>query len=68
MNYRKTIFFNSSEIVILIEAAKENSEVNLSISYVVYNASWTPKYDIRVFNKDKSMVVIIPTLKSQLKL
>jgi uncharacterized protein (TIGR02231 family) len=27
------------------------------ISYLVYNASWIPKYDIRVFNKDKSMVI-----------
>jgi len=52
----------------LIEAAKENAEVNLSISYVVYNASWTPKYDIRVFNKDKSMVVITSVLKFKLKL
>lgn len=29
----------------------------MTISYIVYNASWSPKYDIRVFGKDKKMIV-----------
>jgi uncharacterized protein (TIGR02231 family) len=47
------------EIVILVESPplKIDNQVTLLISYVVYNASWTPKYDIRVFSKDKSMIV-----------
>lgn len=27
----------------------------MNISYLVYNASWSPKYDVRAFGKDKSM-------------
>jgi uncharacterized protein (TIGR02231 family) len=47
------------EIVILVESPplKIDNQVTLLISYVVYNASWTPKYDIRVFSKDKSMII-----------
>ena len=44
-------------MTILIEAKSDDTQVNLFVSYVVYNASWTPKYDIRVFSKDKSMIV-----------
>ena len=27
------------------------------MSYIVYRASWTPKYDIRVFGKEKKMII-----------
>ncbi len=29
-----------------------DGEIELDLSYVVWNASWQPKYDIRVANKD----------------
>ena len=48
---------DSTEIVILVEGKKDDTEVYLFISYLVSNASWIPKYDIRVFSKDKSMIV-----------
>ena len=37
--------------------AEKDVDVRLFISYVVYNASWSPSYDLRVFTKDKSMKV-----------
>ena len=52
-----------SEVTILIDTKFENAEVELKVSYVVYNASWTPKYDVRVSSKDKSMVVSIFLIK-----
>lgn len=60
-DYNDTIFFINfkSEVKILIESNAEDSEVNFIISYIVYNASWSPKYDIRVFGKEKKMIVII---------
>ena len=36
--------------------------VKLFISYVVFNASWSPSYDLRVFTKDKSMKVVAPLI------
>jgi uncharacterized protein (TIGR02231 family) len=45
------------EVVILLESAKDANEVELFVSYVVYGASWVPKYDIRVHSKDKSMII-----------
>ena len=46
-------------VVALVEAKNDNTEVYLYVSYLVSNASWIPKYDIRVFGKDKSMIVSI---------
>lgn len=54
--YIKSIPKNS-EITILVEGLKDTNEIFLHVSYVVYNASWTPKYDIRVFSNDKTMIV-----------
>lgn len=45
------------EVKILVESKTDDSEVDLTISYIVYNASWSPKYDIRVFGKDKKMII-----------
>ena len=60
-------FYNSistSEVTILVDSAKDKAEVELIMSYVVYSASWIPKYDIRVFNSDKKMTVSVDlTLK-----
>jgi len=44
------------EITTLIEAA-EDTDIELHLSYVVFNASWSPKYDIRVYSDNKSMVI-----------
>lgn len=43
-------------IGILLEV-KEASEVKLLFSYLVHDASWTPKYDLRVSSVDKKMEV-----------
>jgi len=68
MNFYSILFSNQlidfffhylSEITILVEAKSDDSEVFLYVSYLVQNASWIPKYDIRVFSKDKSMIVIL---------
>ncbi len=37
--------------------AEKDVEVELCVSYVVTNAKWSPKYDIRVFGSDKQMKV-----------
>jgi hypothetical protein len=62
INYLKLILIifsrYLSEITILVEAQNNDTEVFLYVSYLVQNASWIPKYDIRVFSKDKSMIVI----------
>ena len=46
-----------SEIKILIEAKNDDTEISLLLSYVINNASWTPKYDIRVYSDSKTMNV-----------
>lgn len=35
----------------------ENTTVHLHVSYVVTHASWMPRYDLRVFSKDRKMEV-----------
>ncbi len=57
--YHALFFYR--ELTILVEANAEDTEIELLISYVVYDASWMPKYDIRVFSndKEKSMTVNI---------
>lgn len=52
------LFHNQAiEITILLESEKDDNEVELTVSYVVFGAHWTPKYDIRVSNTDKSMII-----------
>ncbi len=41
----------------MIDVKSDDAEVQLFVSYIVYNASWSPKYDIRVFTKEKTMTV-----------
>jgi uncharacterized protein (TIGR02231 family) len=50
-------FNQAMEVTILVETSKDNIDVELLVSYVVYSASWSPKYDIRVFGKEKKMVI-----------
>jgi uncharacterized protein (TIGR02231 family) len=44
-------------VSILMEGEKA-CQVTLVLSYVVMNASWTPFYDVRAYNKDDSVQVI----------
>ena len=36
---------------------KEQGEIVLKVSYVVSNASWKPKYDLRVSSAKRTMAV-----------
>lgn len=36
---------------------KESGQVELNVSYVVSNAGWSPKYDLRVMSADRKMTV-----------
>lgn len=45
------------ELSILLEA-KQSGEIELHVSYVVSDASWSPKYDVRVGSQTKQMQVI----------
>jgi hypothetical protein len=49
--------FYLSEITILLDAKCSKNETNFYLSYVILNASWGPKYDIRVFSNKKDMIV-----------
>ena len=44
------------EVNILIESYEEE-EVKLFVSYVVSDAGWLPKYDLRVHSRDKNLKV-----------
>jgi uncharacterized protein (TIGR02231 family) len=47
------------EITILVQT-EDHAECNhahVHVTYVVSNASWTPKYDIRVFGNDEEMII-----------
>jgi hypothetical protein len=59
-------FTSKREIKILVDAKSDQTEVDLFVSYIVYNASWTPKYDLRVFSKEKSIIVRILFIKNAL--
>lgn len=45
------------EVKILVNSKADDTEINLTISYIVYRASWSPKYDIRAFGKDKKLII-----------
>jgi hypothetical protein len=36
---------------------QESAEIQLLVSYVVSNASWSPKYDLRVSSGERTMQV-----------
>ena len=48
----------------MIVEAKEKHLLNLVVSYLVCNASWTPVYDVRVFTKEKALKVYCSLLVS----
>ena len=41
----------------MVLEAQSNTTVHLVLSYVVSHAGWSPRYDIRVFSRDKEMQV-----------
>ena len=45
------------QVVGVLLSVKEAAEIKLKVTYVVSNASWTPKYDLRVSSAERSMVV-----------
>ena len=44
------------EVKIVLEA-EHGMHVQLQLYYVVTHASWIPRYDLRVFSKDKKIQV-----------
>ena len=52
----KGVVFFSRNISVLLDASKDG-KVTLVVSYVASNASWTPLYDVRAFNKDSTVQV-----------
>ena len=44
-------------IGVLLNVREEGPDVQLRVSYIVSNASWKPKYDLRVSSKERTMEV-----------
>ncbi len=44
-------------VIGILLTIKEEGDVQLLVSYVVSNASWTPKYDLRVSSVERTMHV-----------
>lgn len=45
------------QVIGVLLTVQEEAEIQLLISYVVSNASWTPKYDLRVSSAERAMQV-----------
>eukprot|EP00116_Pleurobrachia_bachei_P005337 sb/3465599/ len=54
----------SREVEILIEAY-DQEDIKLFVSYVVSDAGWVPKYDLRVHSRDKNLKVLYFGLVTQ---
>ena len=50
------------ELSVLLDAEKAG-EVELTVSYVVSKAKWSPKYDIRVFSNDGQLKVRLKNMR-----
>ena len=44
-------------VIGILLTVREAGEIQLLVSYVVSNASWTPKYDLRVASAERTMQV-----------
>ena len=44
-------------VIGILLSVKEEAEIQLLVSYVVTNASWSPKYDLRVSSEERTMHV-----------
>ena len=45
------------QVIGILLTVRESSEIQLLVSYVVSNASWSPKYDLRVASSERTMQV-----------
>ena len=45
------------QVIGILLNVRETAEIQLLVSYVVSNASWSPKYDLRVSSDDRTMEV-----------
>ncbi len=45
------------QVIGVLLTVREEGEIQLRVSYVVSNASWSPKYDLRVSSADRTMDV-----------
>lgn len=45
------------QVIGVLLTVREEAEIQLLVSYVVSNASWTPKYDLRVSSAERAMQV-----------
>lgn len=45
------------QVISIFLTVKESAEIQLLVSYVVSDAGWTPKYDLRVSSGDRTMQV-----------
>ncbi len=45
------------QVIGVLLTVREEAEIQLLVSYVVSNASWTPKYDLRVSSAERTMQV-----------
>ena len=45
------------QVIGILLNVRESAEIQLLVSYVVSNASWSPKYDLRVASSERTMQV-----------
>jgi len=45
------------QVIGILLNVREEAEIQLLVSYVVSNASWTPRYDLRVSSSERTMQV-----------
>lgn len=45
------------QVIGILLNVRETAEIQLLVSYVVSNASWSPKYDLRVSSSERTMQV-----------
>ena len=45
------------QVIGVLLTVREEAKIQLLVSYVVSNASWTPKYDLRVSSAERTMQV-----------
>ncbi|EAY29226.1 mucoidy inhibitor MuiA family protein [Microscilla marina] len=55
---------SKNQVTVWVEATQETS-LALELSYVVYNASWRPVYDLRVSTQDKRMHITYNAIVEQ---
>ena len=41
----------------MLESKEDNAKATIYLTYIVYDASWTPKYDVRVLSAEKKLTL-----------